>query len=112
MSGVLGITGPIFALIGLGWLVTRAGIVQAGDLRALGRYVVMLALPALIFRAVTVRELGELVDRAYLAAYLGGSLATLTIGYWSSRQAGQDAAASTFQACPARTRASSATRCC
>lgn len=98
MSAVLGITGPIFALIGLGWLVTRAGVFQAGDLRALGRYVVMLALPALIFRAVTAHDLASLVDGGYLAAYLGGSLATLAIGYGFGRRAGLDGAASTFQA--------------
>jgi malonate transporter len=68
MSAVLGVIGPIFALIALGYLVTRFRLFQPGDLRALGRYVVMLALPALIFRAVTARHLGTLVDPGYLAA--------------------------------------------
>lgn len=98
MSAILGVTGPIFALIAVGYLMARVGAFQPADLKALGRYVVMLALPALIFRAVTARELSALVDPAYLAAYLGGSLATLAIGYGLSRRAGLDGAASTFQA--------------
>lgn len=98
MSAVLGVTGPIFLLIALGYLLTRLRVFEAGDLRALGRYVVALALPALIFRAVTAGELSALVDPGYLAAYLGGSVATLALGYGLSRRAGLDGAASTFQA--------------
>ena len=98
MTAVLAVTGPIFALIGLGYVITRIGLFDAGDLRALGRYVVMLALPALIFRAVTARDLAEVIDPAYLAAYLGGSLLSLAAGYGLSRRAGLDGAASTFQA--------------
>ena len=98
MGGVIGVTGPIFALIGLGHLVTRLGSFRPADLRALGRYVVTLALPALIFRAVTVGDLATVIDPAYLAAYLGGSLATLALGYGLGRRAGLDGAASTFQA--------------
>ena len=98
MGGVIGVTGPIFALIGLGHLVTRLGSFRPADLRALGRYVVALALPALIFRAVTVGDLAAVIDPAYLAAYLGGSLATLAVGHGLGRRAGLDGAASTFQA--------------
>ena len=98
MTAVLAVTGPIFALIGLGHVITRIGLFDAGDLRALGRYVVMLALPALIFRAVTARDLAEVIDPPYLFAYLGGSLLSLAAGYGLSRRAGLDGVASTFQA--------------
>jgi predicted permease len=98
VTAVLAVTGPIFALIGLGYLLTRFGLFGAGDLRALGRYVVLLALPALIFRAVTARDLAQVIDPAYLAAYLGGSLLALAAGYGLSRRAGLAPPASTFQA--------------
>lgn len=98
MSAVLGVTGPIFALIALGWAVTRAGIFGPADLRALGRYVVVLALPALIFRAVTAGEIAVLAEPGYLAAYLGGSLATFGLGWVLGRRAGLDGAGCTFQA--------------
>jgi malonate transporter and related proteins len=98
LSAVLTITGPIFTLIGLGYLLARFGLFEPADLRALGRYVVMLALPALIFHAVTALDLEALLEPSYLAAYLGGSLLTLATGYGLSRRAGLDGAASTFQA--------------
>lgn len=95
MSGVLGVTGPIFALIALGWAVTRGGLLDAAAIRALGRYVANIALPALIFRAVAGRELGALVDPPYLLAYLAGSLAVFALAYALARRRG---AAATFQA--------------
>ena len=97
MTAVLAITGPLFVLIATGWLVTRAGLFSPADIRALGRYVVVLALPALIFRAVTTGDLGDL-NLPYLVAYLAGSLATLGVGYGLGRRSGLDGAAASFQA--------------
>ena len=57
----------------------------------------MLALPALIFRAVTTGDLGDL-NLPYLVAYLAGSLATLGVGYGLGRRSGLDGAAASFQA--------------
>jgi malonate transporter and related proteins len=99
MAETLSITGSIFALIALGFLAARARLFGAGAVDALGAYVVNLALPALIFTALAARDLAEVVDAGYLAAYLAGSLATLSLGYfWSRRVAGLPALASTFRA--------------
>lgn len=99
MMGILPVTGPIFALIAIGWLTARTGLFSAADTRSLGRFVVTLALPALIFRAVASRDLGAVADVGYLAAYAAGSLATFGIGYVLSRRvAGLGPQASTFQA--------------
>jgi malonate transporter and related proteins len=97
MGAIVAVTGPIFALVAVGYLVTWLRLFQPTDLRALGRYVVTLALPALIFRAVTAHDLGALFDPGYLAAYLGGSLAVLALGTLLGRRAGLDSAASIFQ---------------
>lgn len=96
MSAILAVTGPIFALIALGWGATRAGLLDPGAIRALGRYVVTLALPALIFRAVTARAIEDLIDLPYLAAYLAGSLAVFALAYGLARRRG--GAAATFSA--------------
>lgn len=96
MTAILAVTGPVFALIALGWGVTRTGLLDPAAIRALGRYVVTLALPALIFRAVTAREIGELVDLPYLAAYLSGSLAVFALAYGLARRRGGETA--TFRA--------------
>lgn len=98
MIAVLSVIGPIFALIVLGYGIRRGGAFSAADLRALGRYVVMLALPALIFRAVTSRDIAALVDPAYLGAYFAGSMATFGLGYGLARRQGGDGSRSTFQA--------------
>jgi malonate transporter len=96
VTAILAFTGPIFALIALGWTVTRTGLLDPGTIRALGRYVVTLALPALIFRAVTARESEDLVDLPYLAAYLAGSLAVFGLAFALARRRG--GAAATFRA--------------
>ncbi|MFT3975363.1 MAG: AEC family transporter [Amaricoccus sp.] len=98
MSAIFSVTGPIFALIALGYAVRRGGVFGPSDLRALGRYVVMLALPALIFRAVAGREFGTLVDPAYLAAYLVGSLTTFGLFWTVAVRSGRTGGGPTFEA--------------
>lgn len=98
MSAILAITGPIFALIALGYVLRRTGSFTAADLRTLGRYVVTLALPALIFRAVTGSDLAALFDASYLAAYLVGSLATFALFWAAAVGGGRARAAATFEA--------------
>ena len=97
MSEILSITGTVFALIAVGYAIVRAGVLDKADLAGISRFVVTLALPALIFRALTSRELTEIVDLGYLAAYLLGSLAMLGGGWlWSRRIVGHGAARATF----------------
>ena len=98
MTGILGVTGTVFLLIGAGFLSVRLGLFDAGGIRVLGGYVVSLALPALIFRALTANPLAAILDVGYLGGYLAGSLAAFALGYlWSRRISGLDAGASTFQ---------------
>lgn len=98
MTGIVPVTGTIFAMIALGYASVRFGLFDAGAMRVLGRYVVNLALPALIFRAVTANDLGAILDAGYLVAYLFGSIATFGLGYaWSRRVTRLSPLASTFQ---------------
>ncbi|MBP7000376.1 AEC family transporter [Amaricoccus sp.] len=98
MPETLSLTGTIFVLIGVGYLAVRGGLLGPGAAGALGGYVANLALPALIFAALTTRPLGEVVDAGYLLAYGAGSLAVLGLGYGWSRASGYTAVASTFRA--------------
>ncbi|MEI4471767.1 AEC family transporter [Frigidibacter sp. MR17.24] len=93
MLSVLGITFPIFATIGLGYLLTRRGLFAPGDMSVLGRFVINIALPALIFTGVTSRPLGEVFDAGYaigyaLIALLNGSLGFLvmTLAGWRGQK--------------------------
>lgn len=98
MLDILSVTGVIFALILLGWGTTRAGLFGRGELATLGKYVVNFALPALIFRAVSSRDLTEILNPGYLVAMLVGSVSVFALGYGLARgRLGMSAGAATFQ---------------
>lgn len=87
MIGILSITFPIFAAIGLGYGTVKGGLFRQSDMRVLGAYVINIALPALIFLSVSSRSLSEVLNPAYLLVYLLGSLATLGLAYlWFTLQ--------------------------
>ena len=75
MLTVLGITGPIYIVIALGFLAGKTGVFSGADMRVLGKFVVKFALPALLFTALSQRPIGDLVNGRFLAAYALGSLA-------------------------------------
>lgn len=87
MLDILAITGPIYITIALGFLTTRLGLFARADMRVFGKFVVNLALPAMLFNALAQRQIGEILNGRYVLAYLAGSLATLGLGFWWSRRA-------------------------
>lgn len=97
MLNILSITGPIYLTIFVGYLATRMGLFGKADMQVIAKFTINLALPALIFRAVSQRQLGEIINTSYLLAYLVGSLLVVCCGYyWSRRVSGHSATASTF----------------
>jgi len=98
LLAILSVTGPIYLLIAVGFLVVRRGLFSQNDLPTLGRYVVHLALPALVFKAVTQQHLGQALRLDYLLIYGLGSGLTLALGYlWcrlALRQSALDSALS------------------
>lgn len=85
MLQILGITAPIFILIGIGFLATRSSLVSREQIVGMGRFVVTLALPALVIKALINRPLDEVFDRNYLLAYGLGSLALFFLGFFFAR---------------------------
>jgi predicted permease len=97
MLDVLAITGPIYLIIAVGYAATRRGLFAADDLRVLGRFVIGFALPALLFNALAQRQVREIVELGYLAAYAAGGLAVVLGAFaWQRRVRGRDAPASAF----------------
>jgi predicted permease len=87
MSAILNITGPIFLIIGLGYLAVRLGLFQKTDMRVLGRFVMFIALPALLFKALASRALSDIVHTDYLLVYaLGSAVPMLLMLWWQRRQ--------------------------
>jgi malonate transporter and related proteins len=90
MPDILSITGPIYLVILLGYLVTRFGLFGKPDMRIFGKFVLHLALPALLFNALSRRTIGEILHVPYLAAYALGSLLLLLAGFaWHRLVAGR-----------------------
>ena len=85
MLDVLNIIGTIFVLIALGWGLAAARVFRREDLLAMGRFVVQIALPALILRAMSERDLHEVLAPSYMAAYCLGGLGVIAAGYALSR---------------------------
>lgn len=99
MRDILTITGPIYLSIALGYLATRYGVFDKADMRTLGKFVVNIALPALVFNAISQRKPAELLHLDYFLAYGLGSLAALGLGWvWYRRIRGAPATPSAVAA--------------
>lgn len=87
MGAILTITFPIFALIGVGYAAVRAGLFAPPDMKVLGKYVLNIALPALLFNAVATRDLAEVLNIGYILVFaLGGVLTAGLTFVWFTLQ--------------------------
>ena len=88
MTDILSITFPIYAAIAIGYLVIARRWFAAPDLRVLGKYVMDIALPALLFHAVASRDISEVFHPDYMLVYLFGTLGVMVVTFlWFSATA-------------------------
>jgi predicted permease len=86
MFEILAITIPIYVAIALGYGLTRWGIFPKSDMRAFGTFVVKVAMPALLFNALSQRKVSDILNADYVMAYALASLMTLALGIvWALR---------------------------
>ncbi|MFV0492948.1 MAG: AEC family transporter [Pseudorhodobacter sp.] len=91
MGTILTIILPIFAIIALGWTTTRIGLFSAADMRVFGRFVMNIALPALLFNALASRDLEEVLNPPYLISYSVISIAMVALSLlWFKQVRGFD----------------------
>ena len=98
MTDILGITGPIYILMALGYATTRWGVFARSDMRVLGRFVVMV-------NALSRRPVAEIFNASFLMAFAVGSLAVMAMGMvWARRVRRKSLSASAYvgmgMACP------------
>lgn len=86
MFDVFSVTGPIYITIAVGYIATRFGLFEASDMRSLGRYVLNIALPMLLFRALSQKSVMEIANPAYIAVYLCATVSMVLLGYAVVRQ--------------------------
>lgn len=93
---VLGITLPIFMLIGLGYVATRVGVFDAPMLKGLSTFAIFFALPAVLFRSISSKSFAELIVPEYFFAYAGASATAFALMYvfvrYGLKESGQRAA--------------------
>jgi malonate transporter len=90
MLDILSITLPIYLIIAIGYLMTRLGVFAKAELKAFGQFVLRLALPALLFNALSQRRIADVLNASYLLAYAVGSLALVGVAVvWARRLAGK-----------------------
>jgi predicted permease len=77
----LEILAPVFALIACGFAAGRMKLFDEAAFRAIGRFVMLFALPATIFNAIAARPFRDIFEPRYLAIYGAASLASFALAY-------------------------------
>jgi len=85
MLTLLQLTAPIFILIALGYMCFGRGLLPSVALPGMGRYVILLAMPALLFKSLIQQRIGDLLQPRYLAVYALGSLTVFFAGFFNAR---------------------------
>ena len=80
MLAILAVTAPIFLLIALGFVAVRQAWMPREGAVAMSRYVLLFALPALLFDTLSKRSLDSIVVPDFLLVYVSASLLTYGIG--------------------------------
>ena len=87
LGSILSITAPIFALIGLGYASVYFKGFTSAEMRVFGRYVINIALPALLFNAVAQRDFSEVMDSGYMLTVILAGVMTMGAVYgWFALQ--------------------------
>jgi predicted permease len=71
---LIDVTGPIYLLIGAGYVAVRRGWMQPEQLRALGRFVIQFCVPAILLRTLARMPIEHALRFDFLLPYLAGSL--------------------------------------
>jgi predicted permease len=94
MFDILSTTAPIYLAIALGYLAARFALFDKAGFRVLGKFVIDIALPAMVFNAFMQSRFGDVLNGTYVAAYAAGSLLCATLALsWARRLAPDEAGA-------------------
>lgn len=78
MSILLNIVFPIFAIILAGYLCGRFHLLSPDATSGINQYVYWVALPALLFKAMAVVDVGLILDPDFFGAFVGGQAIAMT----------------------------------
>ena len=99
MLNILLITAPIYLIIALGFGAVRFGLFEKADMRLIGRLLVLIILPIMVFRTISQYDIDDILQVDYLAVYLLASVLAWVLAHqWARRWRGHDGAKSSFMA--------------
>ena len=81
MLTIFSVSCPVYLLILIGYGFTHAGIFKKEEMRVLGKFVINLALPALIFNSLSRISFSQAFNLTYFLAYLFGALLVMFLGF-------------------------------
>jgi malonate transporter and related proteins len=79
MQAIVGVTAPFFALVLLGWAVTRCRWLAVDAVPGLNGFVLFFALPAMLYRFSASTPIAQLVDAAVVAVHLGSAMLMVAV---------------------------------
>ena len=85
MQALFDVIGPVFLVIGAGYLAAWRSIVNEHGFDALMRFAQSVAIPCMLFSALRMLDLGIIFDPWLLAAFYTGSITGFTIGLLGAR---------------------------
>ena len=85
---ILAVTIPFFALVLIGYLAARVGLVPIAAVPGLNAYVLYFALAALLFQLAAQTPIAQLLDPTMLGMWLLAGLVVLTVAVWSALRRG------------------------
>ena len=74
MLAVLEVTLPVFALVFCGYVAAGRRMLPEKAVEGINAFVFRFALPAMLFRVVALRPIGELIDWGYTIGYVLAAL--------------------------------------
>lgn len=85
LADAAGLIGPFFAVVLIGWLAGRFGIFNAAGLDGLNAFIFNIALPPLLFRAMSQAPEADAAAAPLLLAYATATLALYTLARLTGR---------------------------
>ncbi|MDO4228015.1 MAG: AEC family transporter [Neisseria sp.] len=88
MFAILSITTPVFIIIGMGYFAARFSFFSREQFAGMGKFVVRIGMPMLVFSAIATRPIADVLKADYLYGYALASLLAFLAGWLASRWRG------------------------
>jgi malonate transporter and related proteins len=85
MTAILSVILPVFLVLGAGYAAAKRGLLSEPAIDGLMKFAQGIAVPCLLFRAISTLDLGAHLDLALLGSFYGGALAGFATGLFGAR---------------------------